>query len=75
MIEVYVAVLEDRHIDDVICPCRTMGSAENVLDEWARQYDGRYVFEEEIIDGWERYYISDIEDGPEMRIEKLELID
>ena len=68
--EIYVALLEDRHFDIQIMLFSSKNSAENQVNEWARAYGGRYDFREEKVSAWELYVCADIEDGPNMRIEK-----
>ena len=69
--EIYVAILEDKHTDDQIELFQNRRNALDQIAEWKSDYDE--IWEEEEIKGWEYYVRSECEDGPSMRIEKKEL--
>ena len=70
--EIYLAVLEDRHIDPIIEPFREIGNAMKQIEEWKSDYQNE-VWEEDVIEDWEYYVRSGCDDGPTMRVEKKEL--
>ena len=65
---VYLAVLEDRHIDTQIEVFDKMELAHSQISTWEDGYTDSWV--EKDITGWEYYVRSDCDDGPNMRIEK-----
>lgn len=70
--EIYLAILEDRHIDIQIEPFKTLPEALEQIREWqSNALDDEWIEEE--IDGWEYYVRSKCEDGPNLRVEKKEL--
>jgi len=70
--DIYLAVLEDRHIDTIIEPFQDTDEAIKQIEEWKSDYSAK-VWEEEEIEGWEYYIRSECDDGPNMRIEKKKL--
>ncbi|KKL59361.1 hypothetical protein LCGC14_2216140 [marine sediment metagenome] len=70
--EIYLAILEDRHIDDTVRAFRKPFHALKQITEWQHSYGDRYEWEEQEIEGWE-YYCTAGDDCPNMRIERITL--
>ena len=70
---VYVAILEDRHVDDAIELFRKPIHALRQCVQWQMEYGDRYKWVEEEIGEWEYYCRAELDDGPKMRIEKQKL--
>ena len=71
--DIYLAILEDRHTDVQIQPFQKIIKALKQITEWQAQYDDEKWLEEDI-ETWEYYVASDCDDGPKMRIEKKVLL-
>jgi hypothetical protein len=69
----YVAILEDRHIDTVIEVFAFRLTAFEQVNRWQANYGDRYKWHNEEIDGWMHYRKTDCDDGPSIRIEMKEL--
>ncbi len=70
--EIYLAILEDRHIDDQIETFRKPFHALKQITEWQHSYGDRYEWVESDLADWE-YFCSAGDDAPSMRIEKKRL--
>jgi len=70
--EIYLAILEDRHSDVQIEVFTKVIKALKQITEWQAGY-GKEVWEEDEDSEWEYYVHSDCDDGPSMRIERKEL--
>ena len=70
----YLVVLEDRHFDDRYLLYNSFKRAMSTAQILQCDYDD-YEWEEEKIDGWEYYAHADIEDGPTVRIQKIDVED
>ncbi len=68
---VYLAILEDRHIDTVVEVFSQPFHALKQITEWQHGYKDRYEWIQEEINGWD--YSCYAEDGPKMRIVSKEL--
>lgn len=66
---IYLAVLEDRHIDPVIVPFFKRWRALEQVKAWQSEYP-QSEWEELDIDCWEYYVRDTCDDGPQMRIER-----
>jgi len=71
---IWLAVLQDRHIDTLIVPCGNEFSARQKVDEWKAYHTEQTGdnWEEGKIAGWE-YYASSGDDGPSVMIECKDL--
>lgn len=68
---VFVAVLEDRHVDDEIILFGNLEDAHAQIAEWKESYGDDYgEWEEEDVEAWENSASTEVEDGPHVRIEK-----
>ena len=73
---VYLARLEDRHIDDLFVAFYSLEAARRQLLSWATDYERRYKFTEPDWDykpHWEYCLESEIDDGPRLSVQKLQL--
>ena len=69
--EIYLAILEDRHAEVQIEPFQKIIKALKKVTEWQLNYENEEWEEIDIdIDGWEYYIKSTCDDGPNIRIEK-----
>jgi hypothetical protein len=76
MIQIYLARLEDRHIDDQFVAFHDLNAAKRQCLQWASDYEGRYKFSEPdwgYEPHWKYYLESEIDDGPCLSVEKIEL--
>ena len=67
--DIYLAILEDRHTDWEIEPFQDKQGVLKQIKEWQDDYENETWIEENI-KGWEYSVRSDCEDGPKMHIEK-----
>jgi len=67
--DIYLAILEDRHIDIQIELFQDIVHAQKQIRQWQYNYIDEDWLNEDI-EGWEYYVRSSSEDGPNMRIEK-----
>ena len=66
---IYLAILEDRHTDPEIEPFQEKQGALKQIKKWQDAYEPETWIEDNI-EGWEYDIRSDCEDGPKMHIEK-----
>lgn len=75
--KLFVAFCHDRHIDPGITVHSTREGADHQIEEFKAFYDDmNYEWTEEDYgrsDGWVRYVSSSHDDGPNARIEEVEL--
>ena len=71
---IYVAILEDRHCDPQIEVFQHREKALTQIKEWQADYFDE-IWVEEDMEGWEYYVKSECidDDGPNMRIERKTL--
>lgn len=68
---VYLAILEDRHIDTVVeAFCKPFHALKQIT-QWQIAYKDRYEWIENEVQGWD--YSCYAEDGPKMHIVSTEL--
>lgn len=73
--DVYLAILEDRHTDVSIAVFKTFNGSWCQVEKWRKDYVDSYTWEAEEIPGWLLYIRTDVVDGPNMRIEKRSVHD
>lgn len=71
--DVYVAVLHDRHCDDTIALFTKFTLAVDQAKIWQAQYKHGMHPEDTIIVGWLYHVRSECDDGPWIHIEKQTL--
>lgn len=74
MQKIYLVVLYDRHTDDSYMACRNLDLAQRAADKLMKSYDGRYTWEPKDIKGWHYRHITEVEDGPNIHIEEIDLV-
>ena len=74
MTTIYLVVLYDRHTDDNYAACRDLEQAKRKADELMACYGTRYEWREDEIDGWHYRHTTEIEDGPNIHIEEIDLV-
>jgi len=70
--KIFLAVLEDRHIDNQYEASPTVERAIQTCKKWIKEYGDRYQFRKEEIRGWE-YSRNAGDDCPKMHVEKINL--
>ena len=73
--KIYLVILWDRHTDEEYRVCRTLDAAKAAADELMEEYGDRYQWRPEDVEGWHYQHITELEDGPNIHIEELELTD
>jgi len=71
---IFIAVLEDRHTDVDIIVCKSYKKAQSQIIEWKKHYGDKQVWSQTEITGW-RFFCDGGEDGPTLRIEEKELME
>jgi hypothetical protein len=78
--KVYIAVCEDRHVDDEISVfatlCAAKQHANDFMDSYADQYDALEVTYHKLDadgNGWVCDYRTECDEGPKARVEVAEL--
>ena len=74
MEKIYLVVLYDRHVDDSYMACRNLDLAERAADKLMASYEGQYKWKSSHIDGWHYRHITELEDGPNIHIEEIDLV-
>ena len=69
---IYLAVLEDRHAEVDIVVYKSYKKAQSQITEWKKHYHNDYSWSQTEITGW-MFYCDGGDDGPKMRIEEKEL--
>lgn len=67
--EIYVAILHDRHCDDAIELSTSLDDAMDQVEGWKSQYR-KDIWITESVGGWVYFSRSACDDGPNIRIEK-----
>ena len=71
--KVFLVIAEDRHVDNHYAVRTTLDDAKGAADKFMASYDGHYKWEEGQIRGWHYYCHTEIDDGPSVHIEELEM--
>ena len=73
---IYLVVLYDRHTDDSYMACRNLEFAKRAADKLMGSYEDRYHWHLEDVsaDGWHYRHITELEDGPRIHIEEIDLV-
>ena len=73
---IYLVVLYDHHTDHSYVACRNLDLAKRAADKLMAAYEGRYEWHLEEVDetGWHYRHITELEDGPHIHIEEIDLV-
>lgn len=70
---IYLVVMCDRHCDNQYAVRNTPEAAKIVADNFMASYENRYQWTEIGVVGWHYFHKADVDDGPSVHIEELEL--
>lgn len=70
----YLVIRQDRHVDDEFSAHLTLEGANRAVEEFCRRYEGETWQERGFVsDDLVRYLSSSCEEGPTVRIERLQI--
>jgi hypothetical protein len=72
--KIFLAVLEDRHIDNEYKAFLTKESAIKHCKEWEKDYENSYHWDNtKCPQAWDYYSRTKVDDGPKIHVEQIEL--